>query len=75
LLGFPMQFGIWPSGGHPEKFRFDASLLLGNVESHYGNIWHDTVDGRNPANQLDVKNLVNNGMNYQPQVVNAVSFI
>ena len=29
-----------------------------------------TVDGRNPANQ-DVKNPVNNGMNYQPQLVNA----
>ena len=30
-----------------------------------------TVDGRHPANHLECINLVNNGINYQPQLVKA----
>ena len=32
----------------------------------------DTVDGRNPAPPLGCKNPVNNGINYQPQLVSRI---
>ena len=34
----------------------------------------DTVDGRNPANHLGNKKLVNIGVNYQPQLVSLPDF-
>ena len=62
------------------RHRVIESLTPAHVAANSENSWswgedeisHDTVDGRNPAPLGMYKTLVNNGQNYQPQLVQDV---
>jgi len=50
-------------------------LITASLSSKKAFLEITTVDGRNPAPPGDVKNLVNTGVDYQPQLASRISSI